>query len=325
MIRAIASRARRSIHGHYWTYAGFVLTHLRPPAPLEDEAVTIVADDPVRGPVPLSGRFRDAPDADACVVILHGLGGDIDSRYVQLSAHAAARAGKAALRLGFRGSDRRGADVYHAGLTDDVRAALGSPLLARFSRLELVGYSIGGHIALSYAASREVDPRVAGIAAVCAPLDLALGVQAIQRPDRRPYQFHVLSSLKAAYRAVDARAREEGRVLPHPASVVERARTIRDWDELVVCPRFGFRDPEHYYETASAGPRLARIETPTLLAVADHDPMVPRSTLAPWLDRTSPSVTTWRFERGGHVAFPAGLRGRDVTLEDEIVAWLAER
>jgi len=325
MIRAIASRARRSLHGHYWTYAGFVLSHVRPTGPLGDAPVAITAPDPTLGPIPLTARFRDDPGADTCVVIIHGLGGDIDSRYVQLATLAAQRAGKATLRLGMRGSDRSGADVYHAGLTDDVRAALASPVLARFSRIEIVGYSMGGHIALTYAASGTIDPRVGAIAAVCAPLDLAAGVRAIQRPDRRPYQFHVLGSLKAGYRAVQARARQTGPPLPHPASVVDRARTIREWDELVVCPRFGFRDPEQYYEEASAGPRLVKIAVPTLLAVAEPDPMVPPSTLAPWLERVSPTTTTWRFERGGHVAFPAGLRDRAVTLEDEILAWLAER
>ncbi|MFO0712671.1 MAG: alpha/beta fold hydrolase [Sandaracinus sp.] len=325
MIRSLAARARRSLHGHYWTYAGFVLSQLTPPAPLDDVPVRIDARAEGDRAITLSARFTDRPQSDTCVLVLHGLGGDVSSRYVQLATHAARARGVSVLRLGFRGADLEGADVYHAGLLDDVRAALASPLLSRFSRLEIVGYSMGGHITLSYAASRERDPRVAAVAAVCAPLDLAAGVRAIQRPDRRPYQFHVLRSLKAAYRKVEERAEREGRTLPHTADEVDRATTIRDWDALVVCPRFGFRDPEHYYESCSAGPKLASIEVPTLLAIAEADPMVPLATLHPWIERTSDAITTWRYERGGHVAFPAGARRDTVSVEDELVAWLAER
>lgn len=325
MIRSLAARASRTLHGHYWTYAGFVLSQVRPPAALDDVPVTIDALAQEDRPITLSARFTDQADSDTCVVVLHGLGGDLHSRYVQLATHAARRRGASVLRLNFRGADCEGADVYHAGFTGDVRAVLASPLLSRFSRLEIVGYSMGGHIALTYAAETDRDPRVASIAAVCAPLDLAHGVRAIQRTDRRPYQFHVLRALKTAYRAVEVRAKREGRVLPHTADEVDRVATIRAWDELVVCPRFAFRDPEHYYETCSAGPKLASIEVPTLVAVAEHDPMVPLSTLHPWITQISDAVTTWRFERGGHVAFPSDVRSRETTLEDEIVAWLAER
>ena len=324
MIRSLAARARRSLHGHYWTYAGFVLSQLRPPAPLDDVEVSIDASAEEGRPIALHARFTDRAESDTCVLVLHGLGGDLDSRYVQLATHAARARGTSVLRLDFRGADLSGADVYHAGFADDVRAALASPLLARFTRIEIIGYSMGGHISLTYGASQDRDPRVAAIAAVCAPLDLAHGVRAIQRPDRRPYQFHVLRALKTAYRAVEVRATREGRAIPHPADVVDRAATIRDWDALVVCPRFGFRDPEHYYEACSAGPKLASIEVPTLLAIAEADPMVPLPTLQPWVERTSASVTAWRYERGGHVAFPAGARQGETTVEQEIVAWLAE-
>ena len=325
MVRTLAARARRSLHGHCWTYAGFVLSHLRPPAALDDVEVSVDAHAADARPIALRARFTDRAESDTCVLVLHGLGGDLDSRYVQLATHAARARGRSVLRLDFRGADLSGADVYHAGLTDDVRAALASPILARFPRLEIVGYSMGGHIALRYAASEGRDPRVVAVAAVCPPLDLARGVQAIQRPDRRPYQFHVLRSLKAAYGAVEERARREGRSLPHPAEVVGRAGTLRDWDALVVCPRFGFRDPEHYYAACSVGPKLAALEIPALLVIAEADPMIPVSTLHPWLERASPAVTAWRFERGGHVAFPRGAGHGRASIEEEVVAWLAER
>jgi len=92
MIRALTQRARRNLHGHYWTYAGFLLSHVRPPGPVADDPVSIEVSDPDVGSVLLSARQAIHP-GETCVVVLHGLGGSLDSRYVQLATQAAHRAG----------------------------------------------------------------------------------------------------------------------------------------------------------------------------------------------------------------------------------------
>ena len=50
------------------------------------------------------------------------------------AARAAERAGFACLRLAKSGADRDGEDFYHAGLREDVEAAVASDALRRFSR-----------------------------------------------------------------------------------------------------------------------------------------------------------------------------------------------
>lgn len=321
MLRSFATSLGRDVHGHCWTYAGFVLAQLRPELVGRTEFLQIPVDAGPAGIISVDALIERASPRE-CVVIVHGLGGDTASRYVQLAALAAARAGLSSVRLGLRGANLDGADVYHAGLTDDLRALLASEHLAAFERITLIGYSMGGHIVLRYATEAGRDPRVQSVAAVCAPLDLDACVRAIQRRDRRPYQFHVLRALNAHYREVELRAIERGRRLAYTTRQVEHATTIREWDELVICPRYGFADPAAYYEAMSVGPRLATITLPTLLAVAEADPMVSIDTVEPWLSSLSPSTTAWRFQRGGHVAFPRGLRRPHVELEDELVAWL---
>ena len=105
-------------------------------------------------------------------------------------------------------------------------------------------------------------------------------------------------------------------------------RTIRDWDERVVCPRFGFASLADFYERESVGPKLGTIRVPTLLVVADRDPMIAIETVEPWLEGASGAVTVVRKRRGGHVAFPddVGLLGaRGDAMEREIVRWIGER
>lgn len=323
-IRALPARARRSLHGHYWTYAGYVLSKLET-IEVRDAPITITLDDDIAGHIALDARFHDAGN-DRCVVVLHGLGGSLESRYVQLAVRAAQRAGLSTLRISFRGANGKGADVYHAGLTDDVRAALRCPELAAMKHLYLIGYSMGGHITLRYASesrTRGIDARVRSVSAVCAPLDLRKCVDAIQRKDRLPYQYNVLKTLKEHYRAVEEVATQSGRKLAHPWKEVNAVTTIDEWDRLVICPRFGFANIDAYYAQCSAGPHLHALEMPTLMAVANADPMVPLVTLDPWIRKVSSNVEVRHFERGGHVAFPRDVSER-AGLEDDIVAWLVQ-
>lgn len=324
---------RRELHGHYWTFGSFVRGMVRPEQPPVDVPFATSVVDPVSGPFELTGRLA-VPEGGArdAVVVVHGLGGDVTSRYVLLAARAATRAGMACLRLHMRGADRSGADVYHAGLTDDLDATLRSEALAGFERLFVIGYSLGGHVTLRWAAAHASQhPRVRAVAAICPPVDLAAGVRAIQRLDRRPYQFHVLRGLKDHYLAVAARHGERSAVAPISAADVRRIRTIVEWDEWVIAPRYGFRSAEHYYAEAAVGPHLAAIRIPALFVAADADPMIPEITVRPGLDsvREHDHVRVVWTGRGGHVGFPDDLaldldpRHPPAALEPQVVAWLA--
>jgi predicted alpha/beta-fold hydrolase len=256
------------------------------------------------------------------VLLVHGLGGSIDSHYVVQAAKAAAAAGIDSLRLALRGADRQGEDFYHAGLTVDLEAALASPALAAYEHLYVLGFSLGGHVTLCHAL-RPSDARLRAVASVCAPLDLAAGCSAIDHPRAAVYCGHVLAGLKEIYTAV-ARRRE----VPTPLASVRRLTTIRGWDRLAVVPRFGFVSVGDYHGSCSVGPRLGQVQVPALVLSATADPMIPAATVAPHV-RELPTIVTHRWvARGGHVGFPAQLR-LDLGLEQappglapQVLAWL---
>jgi predicted alpha/beta-fold hydrolase len=314
-----------SLGGHLWTIAPRLRHALAPrEAPAAGDWSTTLAD-PVAGEVRLSGRLRDEA-GDALVLVVHGLGGSADSHYAVRMARAAARAGVACLRLNLRGADRRGDDFYHAGLTADVHAALADPALARYPRVALVGYSLGGHLVLR-AAAEELDRRVRAAAAVSTPLDLALSCATIDRPQATLYRRYVMRSLKEIYAAVAAR-----RPVPLPPAVAAAIESLREWDEEIVAPRHGFASADEYYRTQSAGPRLGGLRLPTLLVEAENDPMVPAATVRPWLRQRLPALEVHWVASGGHAAFPSqldlGLGGGSSPergLEAQILAWLGRR
>jgi predicted alpha/beta-fold hydrolase len=193
--------------------------------------------------------------------------------------------------------------------------------LADFDALYVLGYSLGGHVTLRFALAVD-DARVRAVAAVCAPLDLELAAQLLDRPASVVYRGHVLSGLNEIYGAVAKR-----RSVPTPLETVLRARSIRTWDSLTVVPRYGFGTVENYYSSMSVGPRLQALKVPSLLVQSTVDPMVPPWTYERHLTPPLPNLTVRRLASGGHVAFPH-VRLDAVTqsapLSDQIVAWLCQ-
>lgn len=304
--------------GHLWTIGPTLRHRLLPRAAPMSSAWSTTLHDPQVGPVRLSGRLAQLPGAGELVVLIHGLGGAIDSQYVIKAAQAAAAAGIDSLRLALRGADRTGEDFYHAGLVADLEAALRSPALAGYEKVYVLGFSLGGHMTLRWALTPS-DPRVRAVASVCAPLDLAAGCAAIDRPRGAVYRAHVLAGLREIYAAVAAR-----RPVPTPLPAIAAVTTIRAWDRLAVVPRHGFCSADAYYASQSVGPRLRALALPALIVSATGDPMVPAATVAPHL-RGLPDHVRAHWVAGGHVGFRAGLDlglGERPGLEHQIFAWL---
>lgn len=311
-----------TLAGHFWTIAPVLRHRARPAiAPAAIEWSTELADERL-GSIRLRGLFRDRPGSDTAVIVVHGLGGTTVTHYCLTAARAADAAGLACLRLALRGADRDGEDLYHAGVIEDVHAAVASPALARFRRIYVLAFSLGGHVALSYALGGGLkrDPRVRAVAAICSPLDLELGAQHIDSSAAILYRRHVLTGLKAMYVACAAR-----RAMPAPVERVLAVRSIREWDSLTVVPRYGFSSVERYYAEMSVGPRLGQLELPALLVSHPHDPMVPPWTYERHLAQKLPALEQRSLSSGGHVGYPPGIdlgeqgpRG----VEAQALSWL---
>lgn len=314
-------RARERLSGHLWTLVPHLKGRLFGRSGELGRPFAAEVPDERYGSVQVTGRLLEQPPGAehgrSLYVVLHGLGGSIDSVYMQRAAQAALAAGADVLLVNQRGAGGSGEDVYHAGLGSDLHAVVANEALSGYQSLFILGHSLGGHIALS-AATGPVDPRVRAVAAVCSPLCLSTSATAIDLPGRWLYRQHILTALKQSYAAV---ARRRG-LDPHAARGV---RTLRGWDERVIAPRFGFASAEDYYAKQSVAPRLADLRVPALYVGARCDPIVPESTVAAALAPQHPKLTVRWLARGGHVGFPAtaslGSSGA-LGLEAQVVSWL---
>ena len=292
-----------SLIGHIWTI-GDLMRRDRLHIELPSIPWRGTVEDSSLGKLQLSGWVdhpTGASEAKCAVVILHGLGGSADSGYAREAAQVALAAGFPALRFSLRGADRSGEDYFHAGLTDDLHAALASPELASFEEVLVMGFSLGGHVALTAATEPQLDARVRAVIAVSAPLDLASCCQVIDRPSRWPYRQYMLRNLFEIYGEVAKR-----REVPVPLSELRQVRQLRDFDHLVVAPRFGFESAMDYYDRASVGPRLIELRVPVLYVGSLNDPMVPVHCVEPYTELSELLQVCWT-RAGGHVAFSGAL------------------
>jgi len=270
----------------------------------------------------LTGRLhRTSVPARACVLLLHGIAGTADEPFVRRTAHLALRRGLDALRLDLRGagesSDCGTAPLFHAGLTADVRAAI-ALLLSRYARVHVVGFSLGGQIALR-TLGEWGDDAPAGIAsatAISPPIALRECATFSERREAALYRVYIVRALKERYRLAHRSMGERF----HP-ELLREAKTISDYDAAVVAPYFGFRDLDDYYERASSESLLDRIVAPTLVLHAADDPLVSVEPIARLQRRRLPRVRAIVTDGGGHV----GFYGRAPAPGDDTRFWAEER
>ena len=311
------------IGAHFWTFWPLVNHRRRPLTAPPSQPIETSIFDPLRGSIPLRARLT-VNDPERLVVLVHGLGGCTESLYMLRAATCAqSHYGLSSLRVDMRGADRQGADIYHAGLISDLHHLLANERLAGFREIFIIGFSVGGHVVLRYA-TEFPDPRIAAVASVCGPVDLAATVEDFDRPANWPYRRYILTGLKDLYRAV---ARSHG--LMESLDEIEAVKMLRQWDSLTVVPRFGFNSVDDYYSSSSVCFRLQELKVPALLVAAEGDPMVTSRSIRTGLARAAPHELEVRWmSRGGHVGFPSaldlGVEG-ELGLDPQVQGWLLKQ
>lgn len=293
------------MRGHFWTLVPHVADALRPPRTWGSPWSTSLAD-PRFGQVRLGGLLDELPGSRSLLIIVHGMSSTAEHSYVVRAAQDARRAGLSSLRLTLRGSGGTGEDIYHAGLVEDLEAALESPEVQAYPSVLVLGFSLGGHMVLRHALRPR--PKVRAVAAMCSPIDLETGCQHIDHRSQSLYRHHLLIGLRRNAIPVERRRNVTLSDVP-----LRSIRSIRTWDDKVVAPRFGFSGAADYYQQMSVGPRIADLATPALLVFAELDPMIPARAMRPFLAHR-PKHSEVRWMPGGHVRFPPRTRAVEDTL-----------
>jgi predicted alpha/beta-fold hydrolase len=257
-------------------------------------------------------HWQAQPREHATLVLVHGLEGSSESGYMRGLAEQAFAAGLNVLRVNQRtcgGSEAMAATLYGSGLSGDYRAIL-LELVAqdRLPEIFFAGYSMGGNLVLSMAGKwgKDAPAELRGVCGVCPTIELEACVAAIERRENALYQWHFVSGLKARLRR--AAQRDPGKFSLEGLAPI---RTVREFDDAVTAPHFGYRDADDYYFRASAARVIGNIAVPTLIITAQDDPVVPFAIFGGPEVRGNQHIQVVAPERGGHCAFISRFSGRE--------------
>jgi predicted alpha/beta-fold hydrolase len=247
------------------------------------------------------------------LVLLHGMEGSTESRYMLGTAEKALGAGFNAVRVNTRncgGTEHLTATLYHAGLTEDLRHIL-AELGERdgLSELYIAGFSLGGNVVLKLAGEYgdTAPAQLKGVIAVSPSIDLNASADAIELRSNLIYNMRFVWSLRT-------RMRRKARLFPerYDESRLRGVWSIRKFDDVYTAPQSGFGNVENYYAQASSLPFIGRITVPTLLVHAQDDPFIPFESFNHPDIKANPNVVLLAPEQGGHVGFlSADSEGED--------------
>ncbi len=236
------------------------------------------------------------------VILIHGLEGSSDSRYMRGIATRAFREGMNVVRMNMRNccdSEALTPTLYHSGLSADV-GAVARHFQARYGleSIALVGYSMGGNLALKLAGEWGKRPPLMAVAAVCPVIDLAAGADALHQPANRLYEARFLRGLMRRFRRKAA-------LFPgiYRAAGIGPIRSIREFDDKIVAPYCGFRDADDYYFRAASARVVHRIAIPALILCAQDDPFIRLFPETRARLRANPHIVFVETRHGGHCAF----------------------
>lgn len=248
------------------------------------------------------------------VLVVHGLTGSSDSLYVLGLQEQLRQMGWGSVAMNCRGAvgPNHLPRAYHAGASDDIRAALDT-VAARHPGhpLAVAGYSLGGNMTLKLLAELGEDRRVFAGVAVSVPLLMGLCANRMDRGFSRVYRRKLIGELLTAWEGKVSYQLQQGQ--PEAASLMRRHLDLGpfdsfwSFDDKLMAPLHGFADVHDYYARCSSRQFLKDIRIPTLVIHAVDDPFMEPGVI-PGPEELSAQVHFELSQQGGHVGFVDGGR-----------------
>jgi len=249
-------------------------------------------------------------NSDQLIIISHGLEGSSNSEYIKGMARVANAHNIDALGWNYRGCSNEinlTTKFYHSGATYDLRTVVTHAIAIGYSKIALVGFSLGGNLTLKFMGelTEYIQPEIKCATAFSVPIDLSSGCDEIQKSKNWVYHLRFLKRLRKKLRAKHTIMGDK-----FPLNGVDSIKSLREFDNVYTGPLHGFKDANDYYAKSSSLFYLDKINAPTLIVNALNDPFLSEQCYP--YKQLKDHKYVW-FEtptHGGHVGFmPAAKDG----------------
>jgi hypothetical protein len=308
-IQKLEFRPRRFLRGgHLQTIASFLLPRKFSLAKSEERLIEVEPGIPVL----CHCHWQPERRAALTVIVVHGLEGSSESKYMLGIAEKGLAAGMNVVRMNQRtcgGTDALAPTFYHSGRSADV-AAVAKNLFENdgILRVALCGFSMGGNLVLKAAGEwGSAGPReFVAVAAVCPAMNLAASADALHEPANRLYEQYFLWQLKA-------RMRRKAGCFPgrYDLSRLSGLKSLRDFDDKITAFYSGFEGASDYYARSAAANVMDKIAVPAYILYAVNDPFIrvlpgTRKKIA-----ANANITFVETADGGHCSYVGERDGYD--------------
>ncbi len=276
-------------------------------------------------------HWQEDRAARTTLIIVHGLEGSSESKYVIGTGNKAWDAGMNVVRMNMRncgGTERLTPTLYNSSMSADVggvvRALIGDDGL---SSIALAGFSMGGNLVLKLAGEwgSEAPAELKAVTAVSPAIDLGISADALHDWQNRIYEYKFLYGLRSRMSRKAELFPEHYQ--PYPLFSI---RTLRDFDDRVTARFGGFTGADDYYHRAASARVIERIALPTLIIHSLDDPFIRVSPETREKILANRRIRYIETAHGGHCAFigdpdDGGINGSDGRwAERKLVAFIKE-
>ncbi len=237
------------------------------------------------------------------VILTHGLEGDARDCYFTSFTNFLNDHGFSVLTWNMRtcgGKLNKTHKFYHALQYSDL-SQLVEKYSQHYSDIHLVGVSLGGVLTANYL-SREhscVPKNVKKACLISTPLHLCGSSRKLESIQNRFFYQRVFT------RTMKNKVLKKHKHNPLPLDIkrIKKAKWLRDFDDLVIAPIYGFKNGKHYRETASPLNHIKNLKIPTYILNSKDDPFLSKESYPTELAMKSKHIFLETPNTGGHVGF----------------------
>ncbi len=255
----------------------------------------------------------ELPPPKPLIILLHGLTGSAQSKYIKGLQYSFLRQGLRSVALNFRGCSgefNHSSRCYHSGETGDTdflyrtlrKREPNTPMAA-------VGFSIGGNVLLKWLGEQGDNVDLFAATAVSVPLVLSTCANKLDKGFSMLYRASLLRELKEYIQLkqqhLESLGNSKEAELLREIGDLENITSFWQYDDRVIVKLYNFANVDDYYQRSSSRQYLQTIAIPTLIIQAQDDPFMTPEVI-PEITELSSTVALEITPAGGHVGFISG-------------------
>lgn len=263
-------------------------------------------------------------DSKKLIIILAGLEGKSRSLYARAAIHYFNKRGWDALGMNYRGCSgepNRLLRGYHMGASDDVKFTVDHAIEKHgYKEVVILGYSLGGNLALKYAgeAGENIPKEVKATVSFSVPMD-------IQKSDERLNKWYNWHYLKWFMFPLNWKANRKKRQYPEALKSYRgffMSGNFVYFDTNFTAPANGFPNVESYWEASSCRPVLKDIQVPSLVISALNDTFISKKCYPIAEAKTNANLYLEMPNHGGHCGFIREFFEKEWWMEERAFAFV---